>query len=109
MKHLLVLTLLLSSTMSLAQEISCTRDDDADDWNISGKLGGREINLFDNDSDSTFRLKGVLESLPPIYVYQEVSDPETTIRIKPSRDNRSATAQYISGRSTIKFTCSVGR
>jgi len=108
-----IVTLLLATALfapfANALEINCLRDDGADDWRISGVLGGGSIYLFDNDSDSEFKLTHLLESLPPIYVYAEVADPSTKIYVKASRDKKSAVATFRIDNADydIQFTCDV--
>ncbi len=110
MKFIFTIVCLSMISTAFAAEISCTRDDEADDWFISGKLGGATVELFDNDTNATFKLKGVLESLPPIYVYEEVGAPTNVIRVKPSRNKKAAKAEYYSkddSTDKILFSCSV--
>lgn len=80
MKALLTLALLASFAPAAhaGLDFVCTRADDADDWRISGTLGAKEINLFDNDADATFVLKAVIKDK---YVYEEQSNPKNQIWI----------------------------
>ena len=110
MKLLIGLFLFTALSSAYAAQLNCTRDDEADDWSITGELGASELNLFDNDSNATFKLKMVLESLPSILVYQEVGNPSNKIEVQASMDGRSAKATYFSTEDEVAkvlFTCSL--
>ncbi len=63
------------------------------------------------DDTKEYALSGVLESLPPIYVFGDRN--ACTIRFKPSRDNQSGQAVFSCNKEkfpnsvTIEMACSI--
>lgn len=113
MKNLMLVLLfilpVLTGLKAQATEISCLRDDEGDDWSITGTLGGESLSLFDNDSYSTFVRDRRQEDSPLYFMYIEKGSPENVISVRVPNAGKVTALYYAKGdrpEDIIAFTCS---